>query len=252
MKDIDVDVIKHDDDLPDHQGLPCQKERIEERDWECIAVLDAARYDVADSSLPGVEPLRTPSDSSTIGWIKDVWKQDGWEDVTYVMGNPVPISDDVREEHGDCMDDYLTLVDGTQDAWDKIVGTCRPDTLTDIAMEYEPPLVVHYFQPHTPHIGDFAIKCRGDIESIMPDPEDTGMINRPDRLAYSGQISMDVFKASYISNFNLVYEETYRLRNKFDNMVITSDHGEGLGYVDWDHGDPDSNSYRTVPWYECN
>jgi hypothetical protein len=125
---------------------------------------------------------------------------------------------------------------------DEETGAVHPRTITDraisVARELDPDrLIVHYMQPHAPHIGDE----HGLGGNIFP------------RLQ-NGEITEDEAWRSYMENLRLVLDELSLLLENLDasTVAITADHGEAFGeYGFYAHpiGCP-LPSVRRVPWIE--
>lgn len=244
----------------DYGDLPSQKDYIEERDWDWLLVFDACRWDALDTVLGRpVEPVDTPGHFSTPDWISSVWYQDGWEDVTFVSGNPMTTALTNFDGYPDeTLHEYVgEYVEAFDTHWDNIDKTCRPDDLTKLATQYDPPVVVHYVQPHTPFIGDLSLNLSSRAERLAEEwnldfEEDTGGSDFY-QFVENGYIAPELVRAAYMANLELVLRESsnfWKQPEKFGKVVITADHGEKLGPDHWSHGGPDRNESRVVPWVE--
>lgn len=247
--------------------LENQLDRIKRREWDCLVVLDGCRWDAMKMLVEKygldyeVEKMRTPTGGSTPGWLRRIWNKEvaDWSDVTYVTGNPVCQSDKVV--HTDSVNDWDENYDftaghvgevvnaaagGDSMAWDYILGTTRPDELTEIAKDYEPPLVVHYMQPHEPFIGNISLDLHSSNHPILDDTEASGTYN----LARQGKVTHELLRAAYLDNLVAVWKYARKLEKVFDKVVYTSDHGEALGPDKWGHVGPDDPRGQIVPWVE--
>lgn len=247
------------EEQPDWRDLPSQQDLIEEKDWDVLTVFDACRWDaleaVLDRDIPNVT---TPATASTADWLTRVWnREDGfWEDVTYISGNAMSDWVQKPEEFGH---DYECDLDNSvgqhvrafddDELYDRILGATRPDALTEHVPQYNPPVVVHYMQPHTPFIGNVKLAAKGTerVKEWLPDDARTsGVYN----LAGNGDVSPEVVRRAYLENLDLVWGHAKRLQTHFDDVVYTADHGEVLGPDDWSHGRRDHSRARIVPWLE--
>lgn len=239
------------------EHLPCQQELIEEREWDCLAVLDACRWDALhDLRGDQVRKVRTPAERSTPDWMSRVWDKKGWKDVTYVSGNPQ--TEHVKEMQryqayiSHRVDEHIKAWEEQYDVWDNILGTARPDKLTGLGRKQDPPVVIHYIQPHTPFIGEISFKTNPNSteENIIPPKEECDAAGPDYRMVEKGHISHEFARSAYMNNLRLVLRHATQLDQWFDNVVITADHGEALGPEEWSHGGLHDPRARTVPWME--
>lgn len=246
-------IVKEEHQLPDYKDLECQKERIDERDWDYLIVLDAMRWDVMDALVePEVEALRTPSEGSTPDWMRKVWCREGWEDVDYLSANGMIKAMKERDNYDEYVGDYANFRDVSGLGGEIRPRVTTPDKMTEFTnREDDPPVVSHFIQPHTPFIGDFAINIAGrDIGLAEHGYDSRAPTGRVARLAYKGEISVDVYRQAYVANAHLALRWASKIANRKNNVVITSDHGEGLGPEVFDHGGPRNSCNRVVPWLE--
>jgi len=244
-----------------------QLERLKNRDWDVIAILDACRVDafrhIIDDEADAVEVPAYP----TYEWLGEVFVKNRFmSDVTYVSGHPFTMR--LPEKYGGgSLDPYVdTHVKAmTSDmAWDERLGTADPERLTEIALEQETPLVVHYLQPHTPFIGDISLgadQClnKGETDHTHPnlnfEMADSEFDEREDSALYAladqGFIDHQLIREAYHDNLRAVWEHASQLAKEFDNVVYTADHGESLTSEEYGHSRVDTKCVKLVPWYEA-
>jgi len=121
--------------------------------------------------------------------------------------------------------------------WDDNLGTTPPDRVTDVAISKNAsPMVVHYFQPHAPFIGEpKLLGWTGDKvgrdRGIPPDVPIWQRLLGVQEVWYCADA--DFLRKAYEGNLRLALSEVRRLLenigDRFNNIVVTSDHGEALG-----------------------
>jgi hypothetical protein len=234
------------DEYPHHESLESQQERIESKDWDWLVVLDACRWDALDDLLDeNVEKLRTPTKSSTVGWMKQVWNQPIWSDVTYVSGNPMT---DWAQDEDSAEDGYNLNLEFNEyiRAW-KGGDSHRysPKRVSRLAGNSKPPVVAHFMQPHTPFIGDITLGVT-DYEWMGETRTSTSEY----MLVETGHASQQLIRRAYYKNLEHVWAYARHFINKDGKTVITADHGEALGPEEWSHGGGADPRGRVIPWIE--
>lgn len=249
--------------------LPKQKKRIDNlrgEDEFLLIVLDACRYDAlkqeADEYFPDKEVKPVFNEArNTFEWGKNVWGE-GLYTCKYISG-AVPINSnytEFEENRHSMYDGYvpaehiLNLRDAWQEAWDDELGVAPPEKITEIALEDQADqMVVHYFQPHTPFIGEKRQLGYKEGENALPaqgKPVDHIIWEK----VKDGEISRSELWELYVSNLRRVLDSVKKLLEELDhdNVVITSDYGEALGeYGVYAH--PENINHpkvRVVPWLE--
>lgn len=110
-------------------------------------------------------------------------------------------------------------------------------------------LLIHYMQPHVPHLGETANGVRDDYwDDSFP-----GMFE----LYRRGIIAKETLERSYLDTIRIVESEIQNLLENLEGKtVVSSDHGENLGEVQHGmrqtgHGNP-TPECRYVPWLELD
>ncbi len=191
---------------------------VTDREWDCLIVLDACRYDTlaglwqGEGSLRGELPYVISPGTTTLLWIQANFvansSRDRMSDVTVAAGNPY-ISETYFNLRGW---DYpfSRSIDVWKAEWDDELDTVHPREVfratQDIGNER---LLVHFLQPHSPFI---------------PRPKVTwGKIEQ-------GSVSLEDARGAYEDNLRLVLKWAFRLVESLEGkVVITSDHGELFG-----------------------
>ncbi|MFB6199966.1 MAG: hypothetical protein ABEJ83_03740 [Candidatus Nanohaloarchaea archaeon] len=226
-----------------------------------IIILDACRYDFFEETyqeyLDGELRQVYSTGRNTFEYARNAWG--GEHDTTYVSG-AVPInSQDIQDEDFKEMhDDYKAqnhignIVDAWKDAWSEDKGTVLPDKVTKAAIQnYSDKMVVHYYQPHAPFIGDKEMISRieEDREYLNGNPMDKDVWER----IKSEEVTTEELHQLYKDNLRRVLEEVQRLVefSDHDRVIVTSDHGELLGEGGfYAHPTIDHPLLRKVPWLE--
>lgn len=250
---------------------PNQKDRLDwlrERDY-ALLVFDALRYDYAKEILPlylegEIEPIWSEG-HDTFQYGQSCWS-DGTYDDWYISG-AVPFNDSQAFEDDFLQDLYEgwhppehlpNLVEAFTECWDASLGTCDPAQLSTYALDYldKTKLVVHYFQPHSPYIGDYELLGYTNEKSARPmegDPIDKPIWER----IKAGEISTDKLRLAYRSNVHRVVESALPLIEQLceqdRKVIIMGDHGELLGRLGKDvvaHPRISFPQIRRVPWME--
>lgn len=227
-------------------GVPIYK-----RGWDVLVVLDACRVDLMAEVMDDYDFL-SPGKIESVGSTSPEWMEKNFTDeyseqmrrTTYVTGNP--FSDGIVTKR-----DFQLLDEVWRYAWDDDLGTIPPDAISDRAItvqrEHNPDrMIVHYMQPHWP---------------FVPDPLDEGMRLEEfgglhDDSVWTrlrkGEVTKERVWSAYRKNLEFVLESVEVLLENIesDKVVITSDHGNGMGeHGYYGHARNVPFSYiKEVPW----
>lgn len=243
-------MIHNPNKLPNYETLRSQKELIEKKDWDCLIVLDACRWDALDGVLDREVPkVRTPA-YCTPDWCDKVWGGGDYGNVSYLSANAFTGYVHEMEEYdvnmNDCVGDHIRLWENHSD---RHLGQVLPESVTKKSKLYDAPVVLHFLQPHTPFIGNIKLTAKrtADLPDCIPNNENTASVYS---LVKEGMVTPELVRAAYIENLKLVLRELRQLNHNFEKFVVTADHGECLGPERWDHGPPTDPRNRIVPWVE--
>ena len=235
-------------------------------DWDVLVVLDAMRVDQAREVLGDEYDIhsRWSAASTSIDWIErhfDDRHRDQYSSAGYVTGNPFADNDSpearsarLPEKNLGCLD--CVYKDGFTDT-EYGISTTPPERITDRAIhawrhQDVDRLIVHYMQPHQP----FRSKPEWDgvysnLEDLVRDVNQGGADIW--KRCRDGDISRDELWAAYCDNLCWVWEdvESRLLTNLDGEVVVTADHGNGLGeWGCWSHvGGQLAPSVRKVPYW---
>lgn len=246
---------------------------IYDREWDVLIVLDACRVDALREVANEYEFVSHVDTITSLGsgsheWMARTFTHEyareiddttyttpnGFAEVLFIDGehpprHPAPIGS-VRENAVQAGD--FGMLDVTWEfSPDDELEITPPRFMTDraihIGREYSPErLIVHYYQPHLPHIANAVTPGRKltDVERNPWESHNTGVSTREE------------IWSNYLDNLRLVLEEVELLLNNIDaeRVAITADHGDLIG--EWGlHGHPESFPHpklRCVPWVETS
>ena len=204
-------------------------------DWDVLVLLDACRADFYREETPfsGDVETRLSRGSGTPEFLRENFRDQTFHDTFYVSSNPY-----VPTLQPDSFHAILPLLD----EWDESRGTVLPDTLTESAVEAaaefpDKRLVVHYMQPHTPHLGPTAdrirerVGLRGWDRYHVHDGQSKVNAGRSIwDLVQDGTVAHETMLQSYRESLQVGLESVERLVSAVDGKVVVSaDHGEMLG-----------------------
>lgn len=213
-----------------------------EEDWDTLLVLDACRAD-AFETVVGKDEFDsycrvTSRASATPEWVRKNFTGGSFGDTVYVTSNPW-----VSKEAGDAFhsivdiwadkygidptaipgDDALTAVSGFE-----FKDTIPADAVTEEALKAydrypEKRLIVHYYQPHAPYVGQPDGSLREEVPAFHPGDElRRGVVTRAD------------IKEAYYDNLAYVYDHAGDVVDAVDGRtIVTADHGELFGERLW-------------------
>lgn len=238
---------------------------IYERDWDLLIVLDACRVDAMRevageySYIKEVDSIRSVG-STSFEWLPLTFQKRYKQQISetaYVSGNPYltpvfenkdhpPVSQPIPFGPTDYnvvdSDDFLFFDEVRKYGVDEEHNCVLPRTMTDravnVARSLDPNrLIVHYMQPHEPHIG-----------------EEHGLGQNVFVPLKKGEITRQEAWESYLENLRLVLDELEMLLSNVDaeKVIITADHGEAFGefgFYAHQIGCP-LPGVRKVPWIE--
>lgn len=212
-------------------------------DWDNLVVLDACRTDlfettVGTSSFNDYRAVKSKA-SATPEWMERNFADGEFGDTVYVSGNPW-VSKIARDsfhaieniwlDEYDILEEELADVEVLGDLGIDFGATISAERVTEraieVAEEYDDKrIIVHYFQPHAPYIGN--------PDGTQKDPEQITGIHPGEPLA-RGQVSKELVWEEYRDNLEYVWHHTKRLMHELaGKTVITSDHGELFGEWLW-------------------
>jgi len=231
---------------------------IMEEDWDNLILLDACRHDYFKESVEFVEGTsrKTSRAHESWGFMKENFHQQKNHDTVYVTANPY--AERLNQN-------TFYTVESLLSQWDSDTGTVLPETVTEAAIQAEEEypnkrLIIHYMQPHTPHLGDTSKKYNtSGWDGTAAIPGDYTLGEQAGESMFSlyenGHISREELVKSYKENINIIEPHIKHLLNNISGKtVISADHGENLGEKKYGKiltgHTYDSEETRIVPWVE--
>lgn len=210
-----------------------------DEDWDNLIVLDACRADifadvVGEDTFDDYRVVKSKA-SATPEWMERNFAGKAFGDTVYVSANPW-VSKIAADSFHDIvnlwLDEYDILEEELADV--EVLGelgldfgaTIHPDKVNrrtlETADEYDDKrLIVHYFQPHAPFVGN--------LDGTKKNPDEITGIHPGEPLA-RGMVSKEDVWNEYRENLAYVWHHARELASQLDGKtVITSDHGELFG-----------------------
>lgn len=127
-----------------------------EEDWDNLILLDACRDDYfqESTSFDGEYTSKVSRAHESWGFMQENFVDEALHDTVYVTANPY--SERLNQ-------DTFYKVETVLDRWNSDTGTVLPEDVTEVALNAHDRypnkrLIIHYTQPHTPHLGETAQK----------------------------------------------------------------------------------------------
>jgi len=189
--------------------------------WDNLLLLDACRYDIMNEEFGDKFTVNKiiSLGSNTPEWIRKTFTDNHYDDIIYVNGNPL-----VNRWIAD--DKFFHVENVWQYAWDEKFRTILPHKISEAAimMKRQFPkkrIIVHYIQPHMPHIGKNRIRFGKQNDMFDPKPFYEAVKNKK---------AAKILEKSYRENLRIVFDEAIKLSKTLPKKtIISADHGEMLG-----------------------
>lgn len=235
-------------------------EYVMDKDWDNLILLDACRYDIFNdhSTLDGELTQIVSRGNSSYEFMKENFSGYNHHDTVYITANPY-----VEKLE----DDIFYTVNSVIDKWDSQTGTVLPNDVTEQAIKTaerypNKRLIIHYMQPHLPHLGNIAQKINTSITGWDKYHENPDKEERADGIsmwdAYrQGIVNKEQLWESYIQTLRIVEGEVEKLVSEIKGKtVVSADHGENLGekyFTEEVFGhSQDTKECVLVPWLELD
>jgi hypothetical protein len=233
------------------------------KDWDNLLILDACRADffAEVNTISGSMDTAISKASKSETFIEENFAGGEFHDTIYITSNPFA---------NDLSDDVFYMTKLAVDRWDDDLNTVQPSEMVDLALEAHNQhpnkrLVVHFMQPHEPHLGETAKEIRKRVNLVGynifhavddVDPDYEGITSWT--AAEQGLITDDELRQAYRETLQIVLNEIEDLVDELGGKtVITADHGEMLGErilsLKKCYGHPyglKTKKLREVPWFE--
>ena len=234
---------------------------IMDADWDVLILLDACRYDYFERTIDlegELKPIVSPGAHSW-EFMRNAFVGNKFHDTVYVTANP----------HAQKLDkDIFYTIENILDAWNSEIGTVPPEEVVKTALEANDKfpnkrLIIHFMQPHEPHMGPTAEKIRERVELTGWDKHHGNPEKKVDldgvhtwQAVKDGTVSIEEVRRSYSESLEIVIDHASDLIDGIDGRtVISSDHGEMLGergVIQRRFGHPHDiycPELRVIPWF---
>jgi hypothetical protein len=241
-----------------------QKKKVEDllKNEEYIMIIfDACRYDYFEEMygehfIGELEKVYN-TNTYTKQYQQSMWT--GQYDITYIAGGPVITDRNFQLSNLDYRpsNHFDQIVDVWDMGYEKELGVTPPEAVTEVALDCKASqMIVHYFQPHTPYIGDVRIREDAPADESKDskiEKRKKSVVDIYNRIE-SGEVNNSELKKAYKSNLTRVMLAAKSLVDQTDKkVIITSDHGELLGedgrYL---HGGLPHKILCELPWFEAS
>jgi hypothetical protein len=212
---------------------------IMKQDWDNLILLDAYRADIFEqySQFEGELTTVTSKGNWSLEFVVKNFQGNEFHDTICITANPY-------YQELDPATFYKLIDTGTSDNRESLEKT----TKTEIKNHKRHPnkrLIIHYMQPHGPHMGNKANKIRDKHDEY----------HRMFSAYRDGLITKEILEQTYLETVRLAESEVNKLIHEVDGKtVVSSDHGENLGEIQHgiemvEHG-LETPECRLVPWLE--
>lgn len=226
-------------------------ERISDKEWDNLIILDAARYDTYKETINPEADHRITAESHSRGFIRENFSEGDWSDTVVITANPFYNDGGFEELTGkNASDKFPAVFQVWNTDWDQKNSTVMPEKVIEKAHTAEKLFpnkrkIIHFMQPHYPFVksdignSGFEDAVRNeDIEDVWVKAE-------------KGKVEPRDVVDAYKENLSFVFSKLDKLEVS-GKTIITADHGNFLGENGlWGHpGDSNAKVLREVPWEE--
>lgn len=246
--------------------LDNEHEYVLDKEWDVLIILDACRVDALEAVADEYEFLPEPphdkiwsADSYSEGWLEENFTgkqalkhRKRIQSLAHITGNPFTEIFD--------WDEFGILDEVWRYGWDDENGYMPPKPITDRAIHHHrkhspDQMLVHYMQPHAPFVGEKSTDYQVSVEHFS-DSVETVEQRTPWELLRDGKLTEDEVWEAYLDTLRLALDSVETLLENIsaDTVVISADHGNGMG--EWGiYGHPRKTptaSVRQVPWVKTS
>lgn len=231
-----------------------------EEDWDVLILLDACRYDYFKNQVNIRGELERVISPGARSWefMQQTFAGRELHDTVYVTANP----------HTEKLDSNIFYtVETMLDSWNQDLGTVLPEDVVSAAIEANANypnkrLIIHFMQPHKPHLGPTSEQIRQRVELKGWDKYHGHSDKKAERDGISlwkaveeNKVTIDELRKAYSQSLDIVLEEVEELIKSIPGKtIISADHGEMLGErgaITRQFGHPKmyTPELRVVPWF---
>lgn len=226
-------------------------EKISDKEWDNLIILDAARYDTYKETINTDADYRITAESHSKGFIRENFSEGDWSDTVVITANPFYNEEEFERLTGEKPSEkFETIFQVWETDWNEENGTVMPEKIvekTKTAQKLFPDKrkLLHFMQPHYPFI-DSGIEEPG-FSGIVNDKELEQIWERTEK----GELEHRKSKKAYLENHKATLNALDLLEEILKGKtMITADHGNLLGEKGL-YGHPGKSSLeplRKVPW----
>lgn len=217
-------------------------EKISEKEWDNLIVLDACRHDIYEEVTGKNTDYRISCSSISEEYVSNNFSEGDWKDTVYINGNPY-LSDKELKRLTGREDIFFEKWDTFDEKWDEELTTVPPKAIVEDAVTAENLFpekrkIIHFMQPHARFLYDEGDKARKNSDYEL-------------NIANTTDPDPQKIREAYKENLRIVLKHVNELVENLEGMtVITADHGELLGENKlYSHFPETNNEYlRKVPW----
>lgn len=226
-------------------------ERISDKEWDNLIILDAARYDTYKETINPEADHRITAESHSRGFIRENFSEGDWSDTVVITANPFYNEEEFEKLTGEKPSEkFETIFQVWETDWNEEHGTVMPEKIVEKAKTAQKLFpnkrkILHFMQPHYPFI-DSEINQEGFGDAVT-DESYENIWKRTEK----GKIDHNTSKDSYLRNHHSALDSLKLLKNPLDGKtIITADHGNLMGEQGL-YGHPGKSKLeplRKVPW----
>jgi hypothetical protein len=235
-------------------------EHVYDKEWDFLIVIDACRVDLINEVKEDYDFIDEVDSIYSVGsqsleWMQNTFERES-EDISYITSNMFTSKMDSSTKST-----IGRLEEIWEDYWNERYGVTLPRHVSNEVIRQnrkgeEEKVIAHYMQPHEPFLspvntGSFFENNKDFKEEVENWGQRKGGKPIWEHLR-DGDVSYDSVWEDYKRNLRIVLNNIEILLEnvEFDNVVITSDHGNAMG-ENGIYGHPygvHTESIRRVPW----
>lgn len=249
--------------LSNIKNLDKNSTNVYEKEWDLLIVLDSCRFDLMKKLANNYRFINKVESIYSVGaqsleWMENTFDNNECCDTTYITSNMFSNKLDKSK-----FNNLEKVKEVWKYGWDNELGVTPPRKVSEEVIRHHRDnrnsrTIAHYMQPHEPFIEpQYTEAFFSNNTDFKEEVKNWGQRkgNKPiwEHLR-DGDISKTEVWEDYKNNLELALNEVSVLLNnvEFDNVVITSDHGNAMGENGF-YGHPygvHDKYIRTVPWIE--
>jgi hypothetical protein len=226
-------------------------EFIDEKEWDNLVILDAARYDIYKEEINPEAESRITAESHSRGFIRENFSEGDWSDTVVITANPFYNQEEFKKLTGRTPEEtFETIFQVWGTDWDEESGSVLPKDMVDVARTAEKLFpdkrkIIHFMQPHYPFLGSDVEDT--SFEDALMDEDYTDIWEKAER----GLVNQNEVLKAYRNNHAMMEEHIENLSQFLTGRtVVTADHANLIGESGF-YGHPggsDLKPLRKVPW----